>query len=355
MINKITIENFQSHKKSELDFVPGINVISGQSDNGKSAIIRAIKWAMTNRPTGDFMCSHWSRDDSKKPTSVTLELDNCTVTRIKNKTKNTYVLDEQEFTAFGSEVPDVINKALNVESFNLQNQLDSPFLLSSSSGEVASYLNKIADLDIIDTSLSNIQKWTKEALQKEEHIKTNIKDLRTKINNYSFLDDLEKDLKIVSSLAHTLNDNERTIRTLQLVVNENAEITSKLSSILKIVKLKKEVTYLSEICDTFINQGETVLQLKLLVNRCEQLQKNIIQNTKITKLKKELNELNELMQKLNEQGKQIQQITNIFVEYEDGKRNREEGIAKYKKLVAKYCSIMPSTCPLCNQEIVKEN
>ena len=36
MIIKVEIENFQSHKNTVLEFVPGTNVVIGESDAGKS-------------------------------------------------------------------------------------------------------------------------------------------------------------------------------------------------------------------------------------------------------------------------------------------------------------------------------
>ena len=49
-VRRITLENFQSHKHTEMEFGPELNVIVGPSDSGKSAIIRALKWVMYNEP-----------------------------------------------------------------------------------------------------------------------------------------------------------------------------------------------------------------------------------------------------------------------------------------------------------------
>ena len=70
MIDKIKIENIQSHKNTELNLSNGINVIVGSSNNGKSAILRALYWAIYNRPLGiDTLCSHWALDDKGKQKS----------------------------------------------------------------------------------------------------------------------------------------------------------------------------------------------------------------------------------------------------------------------------------------------
>ena len=59
MIKSLSIKNYQSHKDSYLEFSEGVNCILGGSDNGKTAIIRAINWIMTNRPLGESFRSNW--------------------------------------------------------------------------------------------------------------------------------------------------------------------------------------------------------------------------------------------------------------------------------------------------------
>ena len=49
MIKSVEFQNFQSHKKTILEFVPGVNIIVGLSDAGKSAVMRAIKWCLKNQ------------------------------------------------------------------------------------------------------------------------------------------------------------------------------------------------------------------------------------------------------------------------------------------------------------------
>ena len=63
MIHSIKIQNIQSHKDTQLEFNPGINAIVGSSNNGKSAILRALYWVVYNRPLGtDNLLSHWAFD-----------------------------------------------------------------------------------------------------------------------------------------------------------------------------------------------------------------------------------------------------------------------------------------------------
>ena len=59
MIQSLALKNFQSHKDTLIKFDPGVNVIVGSTDSGKSAIIRALRWLVWNRPIGDKMRSNW--------------------------------------------------------------------------------------------------------------------------------------------------------------------------------------------------------------------------------------------------------------------------------------------------------
>ena len=47
---KVTLKDFQIIKKANLEFIPGLNVIIGPSNNGKSSILKAIKSCIYTTP-----------------------------------------------------------------------------------------------------------------------------------------------------------------------------------------------------------------------------------------------------------------------------------------------------------------
>ena len=53
MIKSITLKNFETHIDTHIDLHPGVCVFSGESDEGKSGIVRSIEWNAANRPQGD--------------------------------------------------------------------------------------------------------------------------------------------------------------------------------------------------------------------------------------------------------------------------------------------------------------
>ena len=105
-ITKVELENFQSHKNSVIEFDRGLNVILGNSDSGKTAIIRAIKWAIYNEPQG---LSYIREGESSA--SVTVYFNTGAILkRYRTKSKNVYYLkksngEEFNFESFGKDVP----------------------------------------------------------------------------------------------------------------------------------------------------------------------------------------------------------------------------------------------------------
>src|SRR5690554_6424307 len=190
MIKRLVIRNFQSHKDTSLEFVPGVNVIIGQSDSGKTAIIRALRWAVWNRPLGDSFKSHWGGD-----TSVLVEMDECRVERFKGKEDHYKLwvddgLEPLEFKAFGVDPPDEIGRALGFSELNLQNQHDPAFLISNNPGEVARHFNKVANIDQIDSSLRAVESWIRSINQDIRTQESNISEYQEQVREYEYLDEL---------------------------------------------------------------------------------------------------------------------------------------------------------------------
>jgi len=154
MLTKVEIENFMSHQNTVLEFLPGTNVIIGESDQGKSAAFTAINWVINNRPLGDFFRSVWGGDT--RVALYTAEGD--VIERIRTDNKNEYRINGEILEAFGTQVPQEISDILQLDGYNIQAQMDPDFLLSQTPGEAARVLNKAAAIDEIDTTISGISK-----------------------------------------------------------------------------------------------------------------------------------------------------------------------------------------------------
>lgn len=151
MISTIHIQNFQCHEDTTIQ-LDQITTLTGPNDSGKSAVLRALCWALFNKPSGfGFLRRAGGAEEAR----VTLTVDDHTVARVRNGRENYYELDGQRFEAMGQGVvPDPIAKLFNVGPSNIQRQHDLPFWFSLTAGQLSKEMNQIVDLDKIDTVLS---------------------------------------------------------------------------------------------------------------------------------------------------------------------------------------------------------
>ncbi len=281
MLNSLTIQNFQSHKNTTLEFDNGINIIIGQSDSGKTAIIRALNWVINNRPTGEAFRSSWGGG-----TDVNLWVDKQAIRRGKGKT-NFYNLQnltsvagegDEKFLSFGQDVPDEIKNLVNFSSLNLQGQFDSPFLLAMSGGEVARYLNKIVYLDTIDTSLSNIGKTLRKEKTDISYAHTSLNEAIEKEKEFSWIDKVEGCLVKLEIADNVLKCKEQKMLELEAIINDIEWLDEETEKISKLTQHEDAVNKLithSERSKTNSNKveklGEMVSNVSLVEESIERL------------------------------------------------------------------------------------
>lgn len=154
MITEVHLKNFQAHRDLKLKFTPGVNIIRGSSDAGKSAIIRAMMALITGK---DFSSSYqtWGTDG---PMEVTIKTKEHEVTRGRSARKNFYRVDGKEYSAVGTATPREVSACLPIQpdrdSDNLGSQYASFYLLSDTAGNVAKKIQAVCDL----ASISRISK-----------------------------------------------------------------------------------------------------------------------------------------------------------------------------------------------------
>jgi len=187
VFKSLRIRKFQSHEDTFLEFSPFVNVLQGLSTVGKSSVLRAKRLLVDNRPSGARFFSNFAGD--KGETIIDLELPEGKVEIIKDvrTTKKgekelkstTYNLEVQgekfSFTGVGESVPDQVKELLNLSELNDQRQFDSPFLISTSAGEIARTINRITNLEKVDewvsTLSSKINDVNRSIISYEEDIK----------------------------------------------------------------------------------------------------------------------------------------------------------------------------------------
>ena len=193
MIDSIRLRNFQLHRDFTLGLSPTVTTIVGSSDCGKSAVLRAIRWTTFNRPSGDAFIR-----EGANTATVEISVDGHEIVRKKGK-KNLYLLDGNEWTAFGNDVPKDIADLLNLEDINFQNQHDGPFWLQDTAGAVSRQLNKIVNLDVIDKTLSCLASALSKARAEKSVVEKRLGDAKNRRSKLKFVRRMDEDLRCVET------------------------------------------------------------------------------------------------------------------------------------------------------------
>ena len=250
MIKSLRVQNFESHEDNLLEFSPGLNVFIGESDRGKSGIFRAYKLLIQNKPGGDWMFPlFW--DGTSIITGEFIEPE-FTVKRIKGKSENSYILNEDNPINAGTSVPNNIATLLNLDDVNLQTQVDRAFLMFETAGERGRILNRFAGLDEIESTLDNAKKdvdkltglWKTEKATlktKEKELKEFI-DIEEMERRVSLIDNMQKLLIQSGSRVNILKKLSGSIKTLDDAITEKEGLLAAESILEDLKARQQEVT-----------------------------------------------------------------------------------------------------------------
>lgn len=218
MITKITLHNFQCHKNLVLDLGRS-TVLQGNSNSGKTAVLRALYWVLFNTPSGDSYVSYWAKGKTKfkddEYTSVVVEVDGHIVERKRSNDFNGYIVDGKVFEALRTSVPDEVTQIFNLADASVQKQMDAPFLLSSTPGEASQYLNALAGLECVDEILSIAKRKVADTAATLESANDTAEALAKEVRSYGWVPKAEELLSKVSNLEPHIDELSRKAESLR--------------------------------------------------------------------------------------------------------------------------------------------
>lgn len=221
-LTSVQIKNFQSHQDTKFELSPGINAFIGESNQGKSATLRSLLWAIENRPGGDAIVSDWARDEKGNLT------DACAVTatsdegkslrRIKEASRNGYDVGGAKLNAIRTSVPQEVSDFFNLGDVNIQRQLDQPYMLAVSPGERARVFNGLIKLEDIDRCLSSIEKLRRATTSKRDTLKEDQAREEAQLKGLAWVEDAETKMQELEALdAERLDLQTRAARLRALL------------------------------------------------------------------------------------------------------------------------------------------
>ena len=361
-LKSIELSHFQSHKDSKIELDSGINVIIGNSKDGKTAILRGIRQVKDNKPTGLTYNSYWNRDKKKQPIEehfAKLNFDDVSISRIKAKgNRNEYIINGNILEAVGKGVPpEEVTKALNITETNFQAQFSRPFLLDDSAAEVGRFFNKIVNLDLSDKVLAEVEKDRRNTKSKIESTEEEIGKLQENFDSYNWVDKAEKLIEDCAEIEEKLRIKEKDLLTLQTIYATLIENKEQLKEINKI-PFKEIYRLLDEIDDLSKNIENTEIMVNELFNLSEDLRIkkeelqgiNKIPFVAIYEVLDEIESIEKNIFNLQEEKRQlIDFCTNIKNEQSDLKTINREVMTINRELAE------VRICPTCGRPFEEDN
>lgn len=358
MINKLIVHNIQSHPDSEINLSKGVNIIWGASNAGKTVLLRGIFSVIRNRPSGDGLL----RDDEKNCFSC-IEFDNgIAVTRGKDPDNFYEVLGVQadpiELRAFGTDVPQVVRDALNIDEINIHDE-DSPyFLVLDTPGQVASYIRTVAKLDEIDAiiSFTTSQIREKEDILKKDKIKLEALDVKVKKLEAIDLDQLEL---LITSIKNTKLQQDKiqsNVTILNTLISDLGKIDLRLNK-LKILDLDK-VRCINQDISGIIKDIDIIRRDKenitTLINQLEETCKRQIKLPEnVQNIKDQLKEVKEAKEKVMIK---ILSLNSLIEFIEQTNKQIDEKLIICKELEQQKIELQKQleVCPYCESQLTTE-
>jgi exonuclease SbcC len=214
-LKSVTLKGFQRHDKLRVEFDPKVTTIVGASDAGKSAVVRALAFALLNKWHPSYL-RHGSAE-----TTVSVDVGGKKIVRTKGKKSNVYQIDGKEFKAFGTSVPSELLAHTNTGPENFQRQLDLHFWFSDTPGRCAQALNRIVNLESIDRSLQYLATEHRKARNVLEVTHTRYKDTVARKKKLKWIPDLDRDLKRLEALEIRSREKSHRIASIAFSI-ENA-------------------------------------------------------------------------------------------------------------------------------------
>jgi DNA repair exonuclease SbcCD ATPase subunit len=260
MLQKLSLENFRSHKKTEFEFAEGNNVLIGISGSGKSSVLDAICFALYgNTPklqarklkVADLIMDKPTPEDEAKITlNFELSGKNYEIIRILSKTKPTYAelrIDGALKATSTTQVTEITERALkaNFELFSKiiyseQNQLD--YFLTVQKGDRMAKIDELLKLQKFERARQIATSFKNKLLYKAK----NLSESAEKFDEGALKSEkarLEEEIRALGEEINALTQKNKTSKNeADLLEKSFSEMSKAKSEIEALAKKKQELS-----------------------------------------------------------------------------------------------------------------
>jgi hypothetical protein len=240
---KIEIKNFQSiaHETIEID---GFSALVGRSNIGKSAIVRAIKAALSGSPVDSYVrhdinCPRINGAKSCKCfCSVHIKAEGLDLLWEKGDTINQYTYNKTKYTVVGRGTPDFLTQDFapvklgdEKEIIQISDQFKPIFILDKSGTVVADVLSDVAKLNQINVAMRMVEKDRRDASATRKVREEDLAVLKASLLRYDGLDDVVKRVSDLEVLDQQTEKISIQIKQLESFIEALFDVVGRIKSL----------------------------------------------------------------------------------------------------------------------------
>jgi exonuclease SbcC len=267
-IKRIKAWGLWSHLESVFDFSPGLTVITGGNDAGKTSVLKIIRWVALGEPEGESFIFQLRDRDTKEviqeskfgKAEITYD-DGIVITKERKRNGRTIYTHSDYVEPFiQASVPLEISETMGIKTttfgdlswdLNFSFQHDAPFLLSEAPTAGAKALGVIAGTEVVDLAISSCKSDRYAAQRKQNEAESALETAAAKLLPYETLD---QNLGLAAECRKLMDSIDRGLDTrakLDVLVT-------------KFAGLSNTITVLSEKERLFVVVPELIDQLALI-------------------------------------------------------------------------------------------
>ena len=209
-IKELEIINFQSHAHTKFEFHPGINFVTGTTNHGKSAALRAINWVLYNDPSGDEFIR---KNETQATVKITYN-DDVVVSRVKDrKDLNQYIINAPGWlepiikNKVGSLVPEEAQKAMGFPpkdtfhgSLAYVDQMSSLFFVSLSETDLPRCISQLIGISSFGEAAENLFSEQRDLTKALKTTTQKVGSLQVELKKFEHLEEERYRLNYIASL-----------------------------------------------------------------------------------------------------------------------------------------------------------
>lgn len=293
----LQVRNFQRIKNAKLEFIPGLNVIVGQSNQGKTALFRAIQSAVFNSSRE----SYTTIGETKTAVGIRYQGHEVIWRRDNNRPSPvSYRVDGKILEKLGRGQPEVIAEVLGIREveldnlklrLNFQKQMEYPFLLDKTPSQLFKFIVQSAEEDNVMDVVHNMKS---DAVKMQGKV-TALEETRDELKKIAYSDkgryDAKKDAVPVCDRVLDLDSKVKKYSRLKSLVEEFHRLSKKSSQLSEVLKLLEDKLTLFAPLESMEETFEKISFLNKEICRIGSLEEGINRN------ENSLGDLNERLQK----------------------------------------------------------